>query len=501
MLPDYNTCIDRIKAYNQTQVHNRKREKIGKSKRPLKIGFGGFWKYKEDVESKGGNILDDEWLHETASKLYAFLHDWGMTQTTITGVSQMTQILAGIGPYYAQISNVKLGAGEMDRHRKQLEAIWQRLNGITNRKQHPDRRNSSITGKSKTLLAIWGQTPGFDTLTRKNFLTWPHPPEPSSLPHLRHGERWYDASAFCDILEELDDWVVRWPDYSGGRVFADSFAGLCPGLPLGRIIDMIYNWEFEYEAIKHYLYLLEDRGEQEKTLSFEEAGVVVGFDLPQRASEDSEWWQRNIGYPLLRSQGKRRRNAKPWWEMVRVDVGQQRVVFALSTPDEKLVGTSIGAASLKRNSKAVKQMTHGGKDSQPSQSRALDLPKGFYFTGTVVDERNNLKDGWRRRSISRILVDESTGYPKLRAAITMIDTDGNRYKSRFAKSRKKPRGAYVYVAEASVLEHWHIKHYLYGEVEEDTVYFEYTGRGHEFYIYTSKEWYDRKRVEAQQESR
>ena len=184
MLPDYNTCIDRIKAYNQTQVYNRKREEIGKSKQPLEIAFGGFWRYKEHLENMGHGILDDEHLHETASKLYDFLDDWGMRQTGIAKPPQIEDVLKNIRWDYVEIRDVKLGGGEMGRHRKHLAIVYKGLTGITNRRrtEYPDGSRSGIAGKSKTLLAVWGQTPGFDRLTRKNFRTWTYLSERKTLP-------------------------------------------------------------------------------------------------------------------------------------------------------------------------------------------------------------------------------------------------------------------------------------------------------------------------------
>jgi hypothetical protein len=196
------------------------------------------------LENEGHSILDKDKLQETASKLRDFLIFWGMGITGVAESHQIENLLRRVRPYYGGIRDIKLGDGKILQHRDHIEAIYSGLDGITNRVDYPNGSKSSITGKSKTLLAIWGQTPGFDSLTRKRFLKWTHLPEPRYLNHLCRGERWYEPSEFYDMITQLDDWVSKWPESNNGRIFADSFSDLCPGLPVGRIIDMIYNWKF-----------------------------------------------------------------------------------------------------------------------------------------------------------------------------------------------------------------------------------------------------------------
>ena len=168
---------------------------------------------------------------------------WGMKRTRIAKVKKIEDILRTVQPYYEEIRNISLGSGQIHKYRSQLQDIYEKLGGITNNAIDYSGNVSYIVGKSKTLVAIWGQVPGFDSLTTKNFVVWTHPPEPYKLPHLRSREIRYSPSQFCDMVEELDKWVLRWPESNNGRVFANSFSDLCPGLPVGRIIDMIYNFE------------------------------------------------------------------------------------------------------------------------------------------------------------------------------------------------------------------------------------------------------------------
>ena len=234
MLPDYNTCRKHINAF------------LGRVKKkpppPDTVTFQAFWKYKTHLESTGHSILDEDNLQNTASKLRDFLIYFKMGMTGVAKAPRIEDLLRSIKPHYDKIRHVELGSGGVSHYRDQLETIYKKLGGITNNVDYTG-SESAIVGKSKTLMAIWGQTPGFDSLTRKRFVKWTHPPEPRTLPHLRSGGIWYEPSQYCDMLVALDDWVYRWSESNNGRIFSKSFSDLCPGLPVGRIIDMIYNWD------------------------------------------------------------------------------------------------------------------------------------------------------------------------------------------------------------------------------------------------------------------
>jgi len=123
----------------------------------------------------------------------------------------------------------------------------------------------------------------------------------------------------------------------------------------------------------------------------------------------------------------------------------------------------------------------------PIDLPALNLIKGSYFEGKINDERNKDKEGWQRRSIG-VPYDKSRGYPEVRDTITMIDINGNKYESEFTKSLIPNT---VCLGKSSRLKGWYTTHYPYEKVENDDVYFELTGIGREFRIYTSKEWHNR----------
>jgi hypothetical protein len=224
MLPNVNVCRAKIAAF---------KARVGT---PY---FAPFWAWKLDTELTGASILDPKHVGTTAEWVRRFLIGFGMAQTGIAPVSKITGLLDNLAPSYNSIKLAKLGSGKMYGFRKDIDAIYSGLDGVTNLVDFPDGRKSSITGKSKVLLAIWGETPGFDRLTRRRFLSWSYPPAPLYLPCLRRGKVWYTPQEFCDMIEELDRWVAAWPANNGGI----SFSSLSPGHPAGRIIDMIYNWE------------------------------------------------------------------------------------------------------------------------------------------------------------------------------------------------------------------------------------------------------------------
>jgi len=83
MLPDYNTCVDRIRAYNQTGVYRKQIREISTSLPQLKFGFRDFWNYKTGVETEGCNILDAKYLSDTALKLHDLVMSRGLCEITL----------------------------------------------------------------------------------------------------------------------------------------------------------------------------------------------------------------------------------------------------------------------------------------------------------------------------------------------------------------------------------------------------------------------------------
>ncbi|MBM4463526.1 MAG: hypothetical protein FJ012_09405 [Chloroflexi bacterium] len=117
-----------------------------------------------------------------------------------------------------------------------------------------------------------------------------------------------------------------------------------------------------------------------------------------------------------------------------------------------------------------------------SQTTALGPPPSFQ--GEIVDQRGKDRGNWARRGIT-VPKNSSGAYPQPGHKITVIDTGGKKYQLKFTKSRNPVK---VYLGQPSKLKGWYQKRYPSNSVVPDNVYFEYTGPGHTYRIYTSKEW-------------
>jgi hypothetical protein len=116
--------------------------------------------------------------------------------------------------------------------------------------------------------------------------------------------------------------------------------------------------------------------------------------------------------------------------------------------------------------------------------------KGSVFMGKVNDLAQYDADGWRRRDITFYKSDVITGcrsaYPSHGHTILLIDTAGNRYDLKVTK----PDNDYtVCLGSPGRLKAWHqLKGFDKARVTPDTsVFFQYTGVGNEFLIFTQNE--------------
>lgn len=117
--------------------------------------------------------------------------------------------------------------------------------------------------------------------------------------------------------------------------------------------------------------------------------------------------------------------------------------------------------------------------------------KGDVFQGKINDLCNYDRYQWRRRDIWFYKSDDNRNemydYPTQSDWIALIDTDGNRYELNFSKPETKDK---VCLGTPSRLKPWYrIKGFDYHNVaRNDFVYFEYTGKGNEFFIFTIDEY-------------
>ena len=234
MLPPSHIFQQKINSFNTKYPHSR---------------FNVFCRYKQRVETTGASILNQDNLDETTVHIDGMLRDpdWGLERTGIPSYLVVRSILEGVAGTYNKIRHIKLGDGKMANISQHLAAAYCGLRQIANTKQRnydPDQSGAYyLVAKSKVLMFIWGQTPGFDSRVRSHLVASSYPPAPFQLPHvpqrqlLSEGEnRRYTPDQFCSILEELDKWVQKWPANNGGQ----SLHSLYPAWPAGRIIDVTY---------------------------------------------------------------------------------------------------------------------------------------------------------------------------------------------------------------------------------------------------------------------
>jgi hypothetical protein len=228
MLPPLSECKRRIKMFEEQSESMPHSYELDKQRGCMDYDFDSWSYYKRKVEKGGHSLLEPYMLSKTATEIRKYLKAFGMARTGIASQEEMKRILKSIAEHYHAIRFTSLGSGQMRSIRADLAALYEGLSGITKR--------SDIVAKSKTLMAVWGQTPSFDKRVRHGFCTRGYGPKPYSLPHLETHRTRYTPQEFCDIVEALDRWVAAWPGDNGGA----SFASLIPGAPIGRIIDMVY---------------------------------------------------------------------------------------------------------------------------------------------------------------------------------------------------------------------------------------------------------------------
>jgi hypothetical protein len=232
MLPTYKICRQHI------EVYQRKITAVDEGT----VTYPLFWNYKTRLEGSGQSILDEKHITTTASRLSQLLGLLGITNPGILETSRLKTVLRNIQPYYSDICQLTLGSGKLDSFQEQIESVYERMDKKSSRSDEAG-RGFSIVAKSAILMAVWGQTPRFDSLNRKRFEKWIHWPYPEKVPFLTIRDTWYRPDEFREMVVALDKWVAAWPSTNNGKSFASCFSDLCPGIPPGRLIDIIYHWK------------------------------------------------------------------------------------------------------------------------------------------------------------------------------------------------------------------------------------------------------------------
>jgi hypothetical protein len=232
MLPNYSICRKHILA------HKRREKELN----PGIVTFPVFWNYKTNLEKTGQSILDERNIDTTVSRLCSLFDYLEVNNSGLTDPGRIKQVLRNIRPYFSEISQASLGNGKIYSYRDQIESVFERMAKKSSKDGGPD-HDFSIVSKSTVLMAVWGQVPRLDNLNRKRFEKWIHWPAPEKLPCLTMKDIWYRPDEFHEIVVSLDKWVGAWPAYNDGKSFESSFIDLCPGIPPGRQIDIIYHWK------------------------------------------------------------------------------------------------------------------------------------------------------------------------------------------------------------------------------------------------------------------
>jgi len=117
--------------------------------------------------------------------------------------------------------------------------------------------------------------------------------------------------------------------------------------------------------------------------------------------------------------------------------------------------------------------------------------KGDIFKGKIYDLSQSDTNGWRRRDISfvkdKVNGGGKFGYPIPQNKIILIDTDDERYTLNFSKPDSEDR---ICLGTPSRLKPWYRKKGFDKKTvgSDEWVYFEYTGHGIEFLVYTEQEY-------------
>jgi hypothetical protein len=238
MLPNYEICRRHLLAY--------------KRRTEIPDAYGLFWNYKTALEKAGQSIFDEKNIDDAISSLCGLLRYLEPKSPGLAEASRIKQVLSNVRPYYADLRQAVLGSGKLQLCRNQIESVYERI-AKKACKEDDAGHDLSIVSKSTLLMAIWGQTPRWDSLNRIRFEKWIHWPAPEKLPCLTISKTWYRPDEFREMVVALDKWVTAWPGTNNNRSFESCFFDLLPGIPPGRQIDIIYHWKLPHTGLDYRL--------------------------------------------------------------------------------------------------------------------------------------------------------------------------------------------------------------------------------------------------------
>ncbi len=194
------------------------------------IQYNNFWKRKIEIEAcSTGHILDDNHRDDTCKKLLEILPGWQTYRGVQCDYATWLPIsLANIADAYNQIRNYDL-LNLNKIHNKPLKLIWHELGRV---KTKFGKRNKtgdySIISVCKPLMLLWGQTPPFDSIPRRNL----------SLSIL--GSSW-DFGCWKVALQGLQKELLKNPNVTKYcRKKAIKIYNSAYIIPYGRFLDIYY---------------------------------------------------------------------------------------------------------------------------------------------------------------------------------------------------------------------------------------------------------------------
>jgi len=203
-----------------------------------KNDFGGFFRWKLEIEAGNGHILDDDHRGETHDRLCEILPGWQTYRPNPSNVCLgfLKDSLRRVSNAYDQIRRHSLLEFD-DIPDEPLRLIWHELGRA---KENDGSRNEPgtyyIKALSVPLMLIWGQTPTFDSKVRRNFLK-----DFMLYPKYRFNDNRWSFEDWQRVMRELQK------DLENNAEVVDYFRretlkrfGTDLIVPFGRFLDITY---------------------------------------------------------------------------------------------------------------------------------------------------------------------------------------------------------------------------------------------------------------------
>jgi len=196
--------------------------------------FYSFWKYKVNIESDTGHILDSTHINQTFSMVGPILRAWQTYRPMSSSVclERLETSLSEMVSEYDLIRNISLL--EFDKApRNVLKTIWNKLGRV---KEYDGTENIFsnyyVMSTTKQLMFLWGQTLAFDQLVRDIM--------PSSNYSGARARKW-TFDLWHNVMSEFQKRVLEMQDFIDlcHTICLEEF-GNDEIIPYGQFIDLYY---------------------------------------------------------------------------------------------------------------------------------------------------------------------------------------------------------------------------------------------------------------------